>query len=64
MTIKELENKVKAEETKTEAPKAAKLIIAIALTPFIYLGHSLVHKYIGKEESEKMITETANLESL
>jgi len=43
---------------------SAKLIIAVALTPFIYLGHSLVHKYIGKVESEKMITDTANLESL
>ena len=43
---------------------SAKLIIAVALTPFIYLGHSLVHKFMGKTESEKMVTETANLESL
>jgi uncharacterized integral membrane protein (TIGR00697 family) len=42
----------------------AKLIIAIALTPMIYLGHSLVHRYLGREQSEQIVEETANLESL
>lgn len=30
-----------------------KLIIAIGLTPLIYLGHFLVKKYLGKEEAEQ-----------
>jgi queuosine precursor transporter len=41
-----------------------KLLIAIALTPVIYLGHAIVHRYLGNEQSEKMVEETANLESL
>lgn len=36
-----------------------KLIIAVALTPLIYLGHSAIDKYLGKEESESIIEETA-----
>jgi hypothetical protein len=42
----------------------AKLIIAVCLTPLIYLGHALVHRYLGKDQSEKIVDETANLESL
>lgn len=30
-----------------------KFIVAIALTPVIYLGHSLIDKYLGKEKAEK-----------
>ena len=37
----------------------AKLIIAVALTPLIYAGHALVHRYLGHEQSEKIIEETA-----
>jgi len=33
---------------------SAKLIIAIALTPLIYLGHNLVHKYLGKDETDRL----------
>lgn len=36
-----------------------KLIIAVALTPLIYLGHSAIDKYLGKAEAEKIIGETA-----
>ncbi len=39
---------------------SAKLLIAIALTPMIYLGHNLVHRYLGKENSEKLIDDTAS----
>jgi hypothetical protein len=37
----------------------AKLIIAIAITPLIYLGHNLVRKYLGTEDSEHLIEEVA-----
>jgi uncharacterized integral membrane protein (TIGR00697 family) len=38
---------------------SAKLIIAVALTPLIYAGHAIVHAYLGKEQSELIIRETA-----
>jgi uncharacterized integral membrane protein (TIGR00697 family) len=38
---------------------SAKLIIAVALTPLIYVGHALVHRYLGKEQSEQIVEETA-----
>ncbi|MCK9399043.1 MAG: queuosine precursor transporter [Bacteroidales bacterium] len=37
----------------------AKLIIAIALTPLIYLGHAIIHSYLGKEQSDQIVEETA-----
>lgn len=36
-----------------------KLIIAILLTPFIYIGHGLIDNYLGKDKAQEMITETA-----
>ncbi len=36
-----------------------KLLIAVGLTPLIYLGHNLADKYLGESESEKMIEESA-----
>lgn len=36
-----------------------KLIIAIILTPLIYLGHSLIDKYFGEEEAHKIIKHSA-----
>ncbi len=36
-----------------------KLLIAIALTPMIYLGHSLVKRYLGELEAKKEIEESA-----
>ena len=39
-----------------------KLIIAVALTPLIYLGHFLIDRYLGAEESHKMIDHTAKEE--
>lgn len=38
---------------------AFKLIIAIALTPLIYVGHSLIDKYLGDEQSHKIIKHSA-----
>ncbi len=40
----------------------AKLIIAIAITPLIYVGHNMVHKYLGEEDSEQLIDEIAEAE--
>jgi uncharacterized integral membrane protein (TIGR00697 family) len=37
----------------------AKLIIAVCLTPLIYLGHSLIGKYFGEELAETDIREAA-----
>ena len=39
-----------------------KLIIAVALTPLIYIGHYLIDRYLGNNESHKMIDETAKEE--
>jgi uncharacterized integral membrane protein (TIGR00697 family) len=36
-----------------------KLIIAVALTPLIYLGHNMIEKYLGDEESHKIIKHSA-----
>lgn len=36
-----------------------KLIIAVALTPLIYLGHNLIEKYLGNEETEKLVIHSA-----
>lgn len=34
-----------------------KFLVAIALTPIIYLGHYLIDHYLGKEQAEKISTE-------
>jgi len=39
-----------------------KLVVAVALTPLIYVGHNLVHKYLGTENSELLIDEVAKEE--
>jgi uncharacterized integral membrane protein (TIGR00697 family) len=39
-----------------------KFIIAIALTPLIYLGHSIIDNYLGKDQAEK-ISEEATRQS-
>ena len=36
-----------------------KLVVALLLTPVIYLGHSMIDKYLGKHEAEK-ITDDAS----
>jgi len=37
----------------------AKLSIAVLVTPLIYLGHGIVHRYVGKEESRRIVDDTA-----
>ena len=34
-----------------------KFLIAIALTPIIYLGHNIIDRYLGKDEAEKISAE-------
>lgn len=36
-----------------------KFLVAIALTPLIYLGHGLIDRYLGKEHAEKISSEAA-----
>lgn len=36
-----------------------KLLIAIVLTPLIYVGHNLIDKYLGDEESHELIKHSA-----
>ena len=38
---------------------SVKLILAIALTPLIYLGHALVKKYLGEKDAEASIKKSA-----
>lgn len=39
-----------------------KLIIAVLITPLIYLGHSIIRKYLGSEDSEDLIETVAETE--
>jgi uncharacterized PurR-regulated membrane protein YhhQ (DUF165 family) len=34
-----------------------KFLVAIALTPIIYLGHSIIDRYLGKDEADKISAE-------
>lgn len=36
-----------------------KLIIAVLLTPMIYVGHNMIEKYLGDEESQQVIKHSA-----
>ncbi len=38
-----------------------KLIIAVVLTPLIYIGHNLIDKYLGDEEAHKIIKHSAEV---
>lgn len=37
-----------------------KFLVAIALTPLIYLGHSIIDNYLGKEQAEKISEEATH----
>ena len=54
-----LPGKIKTEEFLNVAGSnyTYKLILAIALTPAIYLIHSMIDKFLGKEESARLINE-------
>jgi uncharacterized integral membrane protein (TIGR00697 family) len=36
-----------------------KLLIAVVLTPLIYIGHNLIEKYLGDDESHRLIKHSA-----
>ena len=36
-----------------------KLIIALAVTPLLYLGHSMIDRYLGLEEAQRLIKSSA-----
>jgi uncharacterized integral membrane protein (TIGR00697 family) len=36
-----------------------KFIVAIGLTPLLYLGHGIIDNYLGKNAADKMTTEAA-----
>lgn len=36
-----------------------KVLIAVIITPLIYLGHGLIDRYLGSEVAEEMIEEAA-----
>ncbi|MDR7129644.1 putative integral membrane protein (TIGR00697 family) [Algoriphagus sp. 4150] len=36
-----------------------KMVVAIALTPLLYLGHGLIDRYLGKKLAEEMIAEAS-----
>lgn len=38
---------------------SVKLLIAVLLTPLIYLAHNIADKYLGEEESKKIVKQTA-----
>lgn len=38
---------------------SAKLVIAVALTPLIYLGHWAVERYLGETEAERTVRQSA-----
>jgi len=40
-----------------------KLLIAILITPLIYLGHGIIHRYLGEPASENIIEQTATEET-
>ncbi|MBM3436276.1 MAG: queuosine precursor transporter, partial [Bacteroidetes bacterium] len=39
-----------------------KLMIAILITPLIYLGHGIIHRFLGEPESQEIIGDTAKEE--
>lgn len=41
-----------------------KFMVALAVTPLIYAGHAAVHRFLGKEESEKLMTTAAGNDHL
>jgi uncharacterized integral membrane protein (TIGR00697 family) len=58
-----LPGKVKAAEFVTVAASnySYKLLIAVALTPLIYIGHSVIDKFLGSEEAHQLIEQSARV---
>jgi uncharacterized integral membrane protein (TIGR00697 family) len=56
-----LPGKVKTGEFLTVAASnySYKFLIAVAMTPFIYMGHSLIDNFLGEEEAHRLIEHSA-----
>jgi uncharacterized integral membrane protein (TIGR00697 family) len=56
-----LPGKVKTEEffMIAGANYSYKLIIALAITPLLYLGHSIINRFLGVEEANRLIADSA-----
>jgi uncharacterized integral membrane protein (TIGR00697 family) len=56
-----LPGKVKTSEFLTVAASnyAYKLLIALAVTPLLYLGHSIIDRFLGFEQAHRIVEETA-----
>jgi hypothetical protein len=36
-----------------------KFVVAIALTPLIYIGHAMIDRYLGKENADRISADAA-----
>lgn len=56
-----LPGKVQTSEFLTVAASnySYKLLIALAVTPLLYLGHSVIDRFLGLEEAHRLVQETA-----
>ena len=56
-----LPGKIKTEEffTVAAANYSYKMLIAVAVTPLLYIGHSIIDRYLGIEESHRLIERSA-----
>ena len=58
-----LPGKVKTSEFFTVAASnySYKLLIAIAVTPLLYAGHSLINRFLGEQQAHELIEDTARV---
>lgn len=58
-----LPGKVKTAEFLTVAASnySFKLLIALGVTPLLYLGHSVIDRFLGLEEAHRLVEETAQV---
>jgi uncharacterized integral membrane protein (TIGR00697 family) len=58
-----LPGKVKTSEFLTVAASnySYKLLIAIAVTPLLYAGHSLIDRFLGEQQAHELIEDTARV---
>jgi uncharacterized integral membrane protein (TIGR00697 family) len=58
-----LPGKIKTEEFLTVAASnySYKFLIAVGMTPLIYMGHSMIDKFLGGEEANRLIEQSARV---
>lgn len=58
-----LPGKIKTEEFLTVAASnySYKFLIAVGMTPFIYMGHSMIDRFLGGEEANRLIEQAARV---